>query len=123
MVTTSITWIENGGKLAVACPSLTLIVMLAYTPASPLPGVPNSAPVAVLKLAQAGRLLMLNVKLSPSASLASGVKLYALSASTALAGVPEIVGAVFVTISMTSIENGVRLAEAWPSLTLIVTFA
>ncbi len=49
--------------------------MLAYVPAVPAPGVPESVPVAVLKLAHAGLLLMLKVNGSPFGSLAVGVKL------------------------------------------------
>ena len=63
------------GREAYAFPSLTLIMTPLVVPMSALLGVPVSAPVLVLKLAQTGWLVMLNVRVSPSASLAVGVKL------------------------------------------------
>jgi len=49
-------------------------------------------PVAVLKFAHEGLFWMLNLRLSPSASIAFGTKLYALLAFTAVGALPEIVG-------------------------------
>ena len=48
----------NAGKLALNVPSLTLITMPLVTPTLLLVGVPVNAPVAVLKLAQLGLLLI-----------------------------------------------------------------
>jgi hypothetical protein len=67
-----VTTIENAARDAEACPSLTLIAMLANVPAAV--GVPDSRPVLPLNVAQAGRLVMLNVSVAPaSGSLAVGV--------------------------------------------------
>ena len=68
-----LTLILNAVRVAESVPSLTERVMLLNVPAAV--GVPVRAPVFVLKLAQAGLLTMLNVRLSPSMSLAEGVKL------------------------------------------------
>ena len=59
-----------------------------------------------------------NANVSPSASLADGVKLYAAPTVTSLAGLPLIVGAVFGS-GTTVIENAARLALSSPSDTLI----
>ena len=48
----------KAGKLALNVPSLTLIIMPLVTPTSLLVGVPVKAPVAVLKLAQLGLLVI-----------------------------------------------------------------
>jgi len=69
------TIIENAGSEVVSVPSLTLMVIALVVPTSVLAGVPLMAPLAVLKLAQVGRLLTLKVRVSPSASLAVGTKL------------------------------------------------
>ena len=69
------TVIEKAESEVVVIPSLTLIVILLVVPTSVLPGVPLIAPLVVLKLAQVGKLLTLKVRVSPSASLAVGVKL------------------------------------------------
>jgi hypothetical protein len=65
--------IENAGNATLAAlPSLTLIAMFANVPAAV--GVPDSRPVLPLNVAQAGRLVMLNVSVVPvSGSLAVGV--------------------------------------------------
>ena len=67
------------------------------------------------KLAQLGLLAIENVRLSPSTSLADGVKSKVVSSSTVLLGEPEIVGASFtlsmVMLTVTSSEsNSVSLA-------------
>lgn len=54
----ALTTIENGGRAAVAVPSLTEIAMEAYVPICAPPGVPASMPVDVLKVAQTGQLAM-----------------------------------------------------------------
>ena len=72
---TALTVIEKPGSEALACPSLTAMLMAGYDPASLLPGVPLIVPLLASKAAQSGRLTMLKVSVSPSASLAVGVKL------------------------------------------------
>src|SRR5947207_641093 len=67
-----VTTIENDAREADACPSLTLIAMLANVPAAV--GVPDSCPVPALNVAHVGRFVMLNVRVVPaSGSLAVGV--------------------------------------------------
>ena len=53
---TWVTLIANAGRDALAEPSLTLITMFEYEPTSAAAGVPESRPVDVEKLAQAGLL-------------------------------------------------------------------
>ena len=48
--------------MALDVPLLTLMVMFAKVPTLPALGVPDSWPVLVLKLAQAGRLLIVKVR-------------------------------------------------------------
>jgi hypothetical protein len=76
-----------------ASPSVTLIVMGEVVPDVPA-GVPEIPPVWVLKVAQAGSPVTLNMSLSPSTSAALGWKMYDVPAATLVAGLPEIVGAV-----------------------------
>ena len=67
---------SKAARFVVAVSSVTEITMSEVMPTSELMGVPVSAPVEVLKLAQLGLLVMLNVRLSPvSTSEAVGVKL------------------------------------------------
>ena len=62
------------GSAAESLPSDTRITTpLLVVPAYDVDGVPESRPVAVLKAAQAGLLVMLNVSLSPLASDAVGL--------------------------------------------------
>lgn len=82
------TLIEKAGRLALAAPSDTVITMLACVPTFAAPGVPLSRPVAVLKFAQAGLLLIENVSACPSGSVAVGRNEYAWPAATAAAGCP-----------------------------------
>ncbi|MNY49036.1 hypothetical protein D3C86_1844240 [compost metagenome] len=65
----------NAGRLVLSTPSLALITIPVVVPTLALVGVPVKAPVVVLKLAQDGLLMMLNVNGSSSKSLATGVKL------------------------------------------------
>ena len=102
---------------ALNSPSLTLITIPVVMLTSLLPGVPMSAPVVVLKLAQLGLLLMLNVSGSLSGSLAVGAKLYEASCTTLVAGVPDIIGASLRLI--TSILKAGSVTLNSPSLTLI----
>ena len=71
------TVIENGLRLRDALPSVTLIMMFPYVPVWLAVGVPERRPVVGLKVAHDGRFWMLNVRTSPSASVADGWKLYA----------------------------------------------
>ena len=61
----------NAGNEALSLPSLTLMMILLKVPAAV--GVPDSCPVVVLKLAQAGLFLIEKVSGLPSGSLAVGV--------------------------------------------------
>jgi len=63
---------EKGASEAVICPSLTVMTMLANVLISAVVGVPVSAPVALLKLAQEGLFAIVKLSVSPSASLAEG---------------------------------------------------
>ena len=67
----------NAAKLSVTLlPSVTVITMPLVTPTSSLVGVPDNKPVAVLKFAQLGLLVILKISLSPtSASDTVGMKL------------------------------------------------
>ena len=67
------TTIANVGREAVRLLSLTLMPMFEYVPVCALLGVPDSLPVVVLNVAQAGLLVMLNPSVWPSGSLAVGV--------------------------------------------------
>ena len=93
---TSATVIVNAGSAVPALPSLTLMTMFAFEPATV--GVPESWPVAVLNAAQLGRFWMLKPSVSPFASLAVGRKLYADPTFALAEGEPLIVGAVFVGV-------------------------
>ena len=50
----AVTVMENIGSETVSFVSVTEITMLAYTPAAPAVGVPESLPVAVLNVAHVG---------------------------------------------------------------------
>jgi hypothetical protein len=89
----AVTAIENAGNAALLAPSLTEITMLANVPVVPAGGVPESRPVLVSNVAQAGRPEIANVSAPPSGSLAVGTNVYAVPASTLVIGVPEITGA------------------------------
>src|SRR5688500_476668 len=62
------TVIANGASAARRLPSLTLMMMFEYVPALVETGVPDSCPVALLKVAHAGRFAIANVSGSPLAS-------------------------------------------------------
>ena len=66
---------ENAGRNAVVWPSLTLIRMLAKVPSLVVVGVPESAPVAVLKVPQAGRLTIVKLNVEPPGLVTMGWKL------------------------------------------------
>src|SRR5688500_11539016 len=83
----------NDGSEVRFVPSLALITMLEYVPTLVAVGVPVSAPVEVLKVAQAGRLLIDHVSARPSGSEPVGRNAYALPATTDVDGVPLSTGA------------------------------
>ena len=100
MVGASLTLVTSrlkAGKEALRLPSETVITILLVIPTSALVGVPVNAPVAVLKLAHDGLLLMLYTSVSASTSPAVGVKLYGLSCATLADGVPLMVGTALAT--------------------------
>jgi hypothetical protein len=70
--TPAATVIAKAGREALATPSVTLITMPGSIPTSPAAGVPLSCPVAMLKLAHEGRLVIENVRPLPAGSLAVG---------------------------------------------------
>jgi hypothetical protein len=109
----------KAGNDVVAVPSDTLIPMLLNEPTSATAGVPVRRPVEVLNVAQLGLFEMLNVSVSPSASVALGWKLYAVPAITEVAGVPLMVGARLV-VALIWIVNDGNEAVAIPSLAVIV---
>ncbi len=92
-VATCSTASENAGSEADAVPSDTEMMMFANVAMSVSAGVPESRPVAVLNVAQAGRFWMLNVSVLPSGSLALGWNEYGVSTLIDSSGVPEMVGA------------------------------
>jgi hypothetical protein len=71
---------------------VTLIRTSAKVPTFALVGVPASAPVPVLKLAQEGMLTIEKLRLSPVGAVTTGMKLKAWPAVTLAGGVPLIVG-------------------------------
>ena len=85
-------------------PSLTLMTMPLVVPTS-RPSAFLQAARRVLNVAQDGLFAMLNVSVSLSASVAVGRNEYGVPGITAVAGVPEIVGARF-GAALTMIENG-----------------
>jgi hypothetical protein len=64
---------ENAGSETLVVPSVTLITMFASVPASALEGVPASAPVWALKLAQEGMFAIEKTSASPFPSAPVGV--------------------------------------------------
>ena len=115
--TAAFTAIANGVNDADVLPSLTLITIPEVVPTSAAVGVPLSCPVAVLKLAQDGWLVIENVRAPPNGSVVVGVKEYAAPTVTLVFGEPEIVGPE--TPAPTVIANAGNEAFATPSVTLI----
>ena len=64
----------NAASVALAVPSLTLIVTLLYAPTLAAVGVPVTCPVLESNVAHGGRFATLNVSVLPSASVALGAK-------------------------------------------------
>ena len=89
LTVTALTVIENAARLAENSPSLTVMVMSLYVPASSFDGVPLRVPLDASKLVQGGWLATVKLNVSPSASATVGVNAYSLPASTLLAGAPE----------------------------------
>ncbi len=71
----AITATVKGAREVVTLPSLTLMVIPVDEPTLAAVGTPLNLPLAVLKVAHAGLLLILKPSASPLASLAVGVKL------------------------------------------------
>jgi hypothetical protein len=69
----AVTVIVNGGRDAVAVPSLTEIVMFANVPTSVFAGVPDNCPVVALNDAQKGMFAIENVSAAPRGLEATGV--------------------------------------------------
>jgi hypothetical protein len=111
------TVIENADNDADVLPSLTVITIPEVVPMSAAAGVPLSCPVAVLKLAQGGGLVIEKVRGLPDGSVVVGVNEYAVPAVTLVLGEPEIVGPE--TPAATVIANAGKEALATPSVTLI----
>ena len=72
-----VTAMAKAGRETLVVPSLALMAMFEYVPTSAAVGVPDSSPVAVLKVAQTGVFLMLKASAAPLGSVVAGVKLYA----------------------------------------------
>lgn len=72
---TLVTVIENAGSDTLSTPSLTVMTIPLVVPIFALLGVPLRVPVLLSKFVQTGRLVILKIILSPSASFALGVKL------------------------------------------------
>ena len=70
----ALTVIANPCRDRVILPSVTLILMLGYTPMSLADGVPLSAPVVTSNAAHDGLFAILNEITSPSGSVAVGPK-------------------------------------------------
>lgn len=120
--TAAFTAIANADNDADVLPSLTLITIPEVLPTSAAVGVPLSCPVAVLKLAQGGWLVIENVKVLPDGSVVVGVKEYAVPTVMLVSGEPEIVGPGIVgpeTPAATVIANARSEALATPSVALI----
>ena len=99
--------------------------MFEYVPVCALLGVPDSLPVVVLNVAQAGLFVMLNVSVLPSGSLRGRRERVRAPVFTDVGGVPEIVGGWFVPLpeALTVIEKRrERRVPPLPSLTLMMMF-
>jgi hypothetical protein len=85
-----LTLMLKAGSDATLAPSDTLIRMLPNAPAAD--GVPVSAPVVALNVAQAGRFWTPKDSVAPVAPVAVGVNEYAVPTVAVVAGVPLMVG-------------------------------
>jgi hypothetical protein len=108
------TVIAKAGREALATPSLTLITIPLSVPTSAAAGTPLSCPLAMLKLAHEGLLLIENVRPLPAGSLAVGMNEYAIPTVALAPGEPEIEGP-----ATTAIVNAGSDALVTPSLTLM----
>jgi hypothetical protein len=109
-------------------PSLALIAIPEYVPTCEAVGVPVSAPLAVLNVAQAGRFVIAHVSVRPSGSEPVGRNAYALPAVTDVAGVPLRTGGRLVVLPpvlperVDVIENAGKEAVPVALLTVITIF-
>lgn len=119
-----VTLTENGASDTLLVPSLTEMMMLEYVPTFAVVGVPETVPAAMLNVAQEGRFCTLKESASPSVSLAVGVKVYSFPATSAVDGVPEIVGGGLAGAAgaETVMEKGESEVRVSPSLTLMTMF-
>jgi hypothetical protein len=115
--TVGATTMEKVARETFAVPSDTAIVMAEKVPADV--GMPLSRPLVVLKVAQAGLLVMLNVSACPSGSDAVGVKLYVWPTLAVAGGVPLMTGARF-TAGTTAMVKAASDVIATPSNAEIV---
>jgi hypothetical protein len=76
-------------------------------PTALLVGVPDKRPFVLLNDAHAGKFDTLKERVSPSGSLAVGVKVYAEPAATEVPGVPDTVGAEWVPVEV-PVDPGVE---------------
>src|SRR5688572_17403494 len=90
-----VTSMRKAGSCEIALPSEASIRMEPLIPTLASDGVPVSAPVVVLKVAQAGTFVARKVSGSPSGSAAVGVNEYDEPAESVTAGVPAMMGAEF----------------------------
>ena len=72
---TGVTSMEKAGRPLVVVPSLAVMTMLLYWPASGAPGVPESSPVVSPKVAHTGLFWMLKVRGAPLGLATVGWKL------------------------------------------------
>ena len=101
----------NGGSALPLTPSLTLMTMPVINPVSPLAGVPESSPVVGSKLAQEGLVRIEKVKRSPSGSFADGLNKYLFPSVTCCIGIPEILGALLLTVPGLESSTGTGAGE------------
>ena len=74
-------------------------------------GIPDSAPVAALKIAHDGLPEIANVSLYPLGPLALGVKLYGCQERTVVLGVPEMVGGAGVAARAALLDMSATIAQ------------
>jgi hypothetical protein len=75
LVLAGVTWIEKAGSPLVVVPSLVVMTMLLYWPASEAAGVPEISPVDSPKVAQTGLFWMLKLRGVPLGLATVGWKL------------------------------------------------
>ena len=111
-----VTTMLNDGNATATNPSLTEIATSANVPTLAASGVPCRRPVAVSKLAHAGRLRIEKVSVWRSWSVAVGVNVYSVPTMAVVAGAPVIVGArLFAARPLTVTSNGGSTVCFFPS--------